>query len=506
MPDEGRMPDKTEISGGGAKLPAVGSARVTPPPQQPAPPPGGNFYGGRPSPSVAQSPAAAGKASVPFPPPGPPGSAPPPFLSQPAAFLSQPAAAAPLRPAPPSRPKSRKRLLAVLLPAILLVVLASSGAAVQLNRDLPAASLTTTVATSLRIPGKLPTLPWPKSGSAELMIEGLGRIGGSGDDDPEAIGSVAKVMTAYLILKNHPLTGDQAGPTITVTAADVADYQSRIPAGQSLVAVTAGEKITEREALEALLLPSANNVAHMLGVWDAGSAGAFLTKMNDAAQELGMKNTHYTDPSGFLPTTVSTAADQVLLGRAAIKNPVLAEIVALPSATIPVAGKVKNYNDLLGEQGVFGIKTGSTGDAGGNLVFAAHLRVGAKTLTLVGAVFNQPGAHTPEQLAQVNKVVRKLLTAVRAAVKEYTLLADQQSGQVTTAWGNTVPVSPTGPLKVVGWPGLSFKVDTIRRTPSAEVTAGQVVGTIQAASVRVDLAADASTAPPGLWWKLTRRP
>jgi len=484
------MPDKTEIPGGG-KPPAVGSARVTP-----QPPPGGNVYGARP-------PSAAGKASFPMArPPGPPLSVPPPASP----FLPQPSMAAPSPPAPPSKPKSRKRLLAVLLPAILLIALASSGVAVQLNRELPAASLTTTVATTLRIPGKLPALPWPKSGSAELMVEGLGRIGGSGDDDPEAIGSVAKVMTAYLILKNHPLSGDQEGPSITVTAADVADYQSRIPSGQSLVAVTAGEKITEREALEALLLPSANNVAHMLGVWDAGSADAFLTRMNDAAQELGMKNTHYTDPSGFLPTTVSTAADQVLLGRAAIKNPVFAEIVAQESAKIPVAGTVKNYNALLGQQGVFGIKTGSTGDAGGNLVFAAHLQVGAKTLTLVGAVFNQPGAHTPEQLAQVNRVVRKLLTAVRAAVKEYTLLADQPSGQVTTAWGDTVPVSPTGPLKVIGWPGLSFKVDTIRRTPSAQVTSGQVVGTIQAASVRVDLAADAASAPPGLWWKLTRRP
>jgi D-alanyl-D-alanine carboxypeptidase (penicillin-binding protein 5/6) len=420
-----------------------------------------------------------------------------------------PAAPASFVPPPPApaKPRSRKRLLlAVLLPALLLFALAGSGAAVQLHRELPAAELTTTVAATLSIPGKLPALPWPKSGSAELMIEGLGRIGGSGDNDPEAIGSVAKVMTAYLILKNHPLSGDEQGPVITVTAADVADYQSRIPSGQSLVPVTAGEKITEREALEALMLPSANNVAHMLGVWDAGSAGAFLTRMNDAAQELGMKNTHYTDPSGFLPSTVSTAADQVLLGRAAIKDPVFAEIVALESATIPVAGKIKNYNALLGRQGVFGIKTGSTGDAGGNLVFAAHLQAGNRTLTLVGAVFNQPGAHTPEQLAQVNRVVRKLLTAVRAAVKEYTLLADQPSGQVRTAWGATATISPTGPLKVVGWPGLSFKVTTTRRIPPAEVTSGQVVGSVQAASARVDLVTDAATTPPGLWWKLTRRP
>ncbi|MFF5290751.1 D-alanyl-D-alanine carboxypeptidase family protein [Paractinoplanes globisporus] len=416
--------------------------------------------------------------------------------------------AAPFRPdPPPPTPKKRKRLLlAVVLPIVLFLALIGSGTAVQLNRDLPAATLTTTVATTLRIPGKAPTLPWPKAGSAELMIEGMGRVGGSGDNDPEAIGSVAKVMTAYLILKNHPLKGDDEGPTITVTGADVSDYQSRIPSGQSLVPVAAGEKITEREALEALMLPSANNVAHMLGVWDAGSQDAFLTKMNDAAEELGMTNTHYTDPSGFLPSTVSTAADQVILGRAALKDPVFAGIVAQEKATIPVAGTIKNYNDLLGEQGVFGIKTGSTGEAGGNLVFAAHLQVGGKTLTLVGAVFNQPGAHTPEQLAQVNRVVRKLLTAVRTAVKEYTLLPDQPSGNVKTAWGSTVTISPAAPLKVVGWPGMTFKVNTTRISPAANVAFGQVVGSIQAAGVRVDLTTDAATTPPTFWWKLTRRP
>jgi D-alanyl-D-alanine carboxypeptidase (penicillin-binding protein 5/6) len=219
-----------------------------------------------------------------------------------------------------------------------------------------------------------------------------------------------------------------------------------------------------------------------------------------------MTKTHYTDPSGFLPTTISTAADQVILGRAALKDPVFAEIVALESAEIPVAGAIRNYNDLLGEKGVFGIKTGSTGEAGGNLVFAAHLQAGGKTLTLVGAVFNQPGAHTPEQLAEVNRVVRKLLTAVQAVVKQYTLIEDKPAGSVKTAWGSTTTISPTAPLKVVGWPGLAVKVKTTRTSPGAEVTSGQVVGNVQAADVRVDLSTDAATTPPSFWWKLTRRP
>jgi serine-type D-Ala-D-Ala carboxypeptidase (penicillin-binding protein 5/6) len=415
---------------------------------------------------------------------------------------------APVDPPAPVPPVQRghRRLIAVLVIVLLFVGLLSTGVALQLRRALPAAALTTSVAASMRIPGTAAKMPWPSAGSAELMVEGLGRLGGSGAGRAEAIGSVAKVMTAYVVLSDHPLDGDEDGPVITVTPADVADYRARIPDGQSLVQVAAGERMTERDALEALMLPSANNVAHMLAQWVGGSQPGFIDRMNSAADTLGMADSHYTDPSGFLPSTVSTAADQVKLGRAVLRLPGFADLVAQPTATVPVAGEIKNYNDLLGVDGVFGIKTGSTTQAGGNLLFAAHLDVGGRRLTVIGAVFNQPGAHTPQQLAQVNRVVRKLLAAVRRTVKVYTLLAANPVGAVRTAWGATTTVTPAAPLRVVGWPGLPVKVKVTRTAPGAEVTAGQVVGSVQAASVRVELRTTSGTPEPGLWWKLSRRP
>ncbi|MCM4082040.1 D-alanyl-D-alanine carboxypeptidase family protein [Paractinoplanes hotanensis] len=387
----------------------------------------------------------------------------------------------------------------------LLVALLGAGATAQLTRSLPKATLATDVAATMKIPGTI-KLPWPDEGSAELMIEGLGRLGGSGPDEAAPIGSVAKVMTAYVILRDHPLSGDEEGPSLTVTAADVADYQARIASNQSLVPVRVGEKLTERDAIEALMLPSANNIAHQLAIWDAGSESAFVDKMNAAADDLGMAETRYTDPSGYLPTTVSTAPDQVKLARAALKSEVFAEIVALPSATIPVAGKIRNYNDLLGVQGVFGIKTGSTDEAGGCLLFAAHLTVGGRKLTIVGAVFNQPGLNTPEQLANVNREIKTLLRAVRQTVKQYTLLPADPVGEVRTAWGESTPVRPATPLKVVGWPGLSVPVKVTTTAPGASVAAGQPVGTVQASGVRVDLRADGATGDPSVWWRLTRTP
>src|SRR5215831_15686379 len=87
-------------------------------------------------------------------------------------------------------------------------------------------------------------------------------------------------MTAYLVLSDHPLPAGGPGPAITVTAADVTAYDSDQRQGQSVVRVVAGEKLTERQALEAMLIPSGNNIAALLARWDAGPDRAFVAKMN----------------------------------------------------------------------------------------------------------------------------------------------------------------------------------------------------------------------------------
>ena len=106
----------------------------------------------------------------------------------------------------------------------------------------------------------------------------------------------------------------------------------------------AGEKLTERQMLEALLLPSANNIATVLAKWDSGSVTAFVDKMNKTAQELGMKNTHYEDPAGINLSTQSTALDQLLIAEQAMKIDTFKDIVRMNQATLPVAGTVYNVN------------------------------------------------------------------------------------------------------------------------------------------------------------------
>jgi serine-type D-Ala-D-Ala carboxypeptidase (penicillin-binding protein 5/6) len=238
---------------------------------------------------------------------------------------------------------------------------------------------------------RLAAVSWPADGASAADISGFGVVYGPGATRPVPIASVAKVMTAYVVLHDHPLSAGGSGPDIAVQPSEAAAYPSQARAGDSLVPVVAGEILTERQALEALLLPSADNMAWILARWDAGSQAAFVARMNATARRLGMTDTSYTDPSGLASSTVSTAADQVRLGLAAMRVPALAAIAAKPTAVVPVAGVVRNYNTLLGQDGIVGLKTGSMQAAGGCVVIAAWRRVGSRSILIVAATFGQPG-------------------------------------------------------------------------------------------------------------------
>jgi len=202
---------------------------------------------------------------------------------------------------------------------------------------------------------RLAGVSWPADGVSAADISGYGVTGGPGASRHVPIASVAKLMTAYVILHDHPLTSGGCGPDITVLPSEAAAYRSQVSDGDSLVAVAAGETITERQALEALLLPSADDMAWILARWDAGSQDAFVAKMNATARSLGMTGTSYTDASGLDPSTTSTAADRVRLGMAAMQVPALAATVAMPTAVVAVAGEIRNTNTLLSQDGIVGL-------------------------------------------------------------------------------------------------------------------------------------------------------
>ena len=236
----------------------------------------------------------------------------------------------------------------------------------------------------------VPAAVWPAYGQAAVQI-GPSRIQAGPNQHAAPIASVAKVMTAYLVLRDHPLRLGEDGPTITLTDDDVADTDRRRGQEESVVSVAAGEQLSERQALQAVLLPSANNIAAVLARWDAGSEDRFVARMNATARSLGMTHTRYTDPSGYDDATVSTAADQVGIVDRAMRLPAFASVVATPSATLPVAGTVHNTNTLLGHDGFVGVKTGSDDAAGGCFAFRAVRWIDGKRMTITGVVLGQPG-------------------------------------------------------------------------------------------------------------------
>jgi D-alanyl-D-alanine carboxypeptidase (penicillin-binding protein 5/6) len=254
---------------------------------------------------------------------------------------------------------------------------------------------------------------WPVQGQAALVF-GHGRTAESPDEQPVPIASVAKVMTAYLVLRRFPLSGAQVGFTITITQTQVQDEARDADENQSGVAVAAGEVLTERQLLEGLLVPSGNNIAQLLAAEVAGSESSFVAEMNAEARALGMVRTTYTDPSGFDPGTVSTAADQLRVFQAAMRSPVFRQIVSMATVTLPVAGTLTNFNPLIAD-GYDG-KTGSDSAAGGCLAFFTNVAVGGRRETAVGVVLGQgQGTDTSEVLAAAGNAAEELVHSTAPA-------------------------------------------------------------------------------------------
>jgi D-alanyl-D-alanine carboxypeptidase len=314
-------------------------------------------------------------------------------------------------------------------------------------------------------------------------------------------------MTAYIVLRDHPLKSGQGGPRITVDAKAEKEGGYDKDGESTLNTVKEGDRLTEQQALAAIMIPSANNIARLLARWDAGSEAAFVKKMNATAKRLGMTNTKYTDPSGLTETTVSTAEDQVKLGNELVKIPALMDITKLPNWKDPSGHTWRNYNNLVPFDGAIGIKTGSTTKAGGNLLFAATKEVGGETVTVVGAVLGQ---HKPPIIDTVNNVSKTaMLAAQDALTSEKIVKKGTVVGYVDDRLGGQTPVVVTKDVTAVGWAGLKVKLSFDAGDVPHSAKAGARVGTLtvgdgSGGAVEVPVALQQDLSEPGFTARLTR--
>ena len=406
--------------------------------------------------------------------------------------------------------RARKLRPRLLIAAAAVLVAAVAWVAVQLLRPVPPMALAASVTTVRVLPGAAPRTDWPGQGEAVIGLPGIGLLGTHGGSRPVPIASLAKIMTAYVVLRDHPLPAGQSGPAITVTAADAAAYASDQRQGQSVVEVQPGEKLTELQALEAMLIPSGNNIASMLAAWDAGSEGAFVAKMNAAARSIGLRGTRYADASGADPATVSTASDQYRLTVRALQIPAFRQIVAMPQVTLPVAGVAYNVNAALGHDGITGVKTGSTSEAGGCLAFAAIRTVAKRPVTIVGVVLGvQPTAAQPSELDGAISAAENLLGSVGGDLEHVQVVTPGAVlGRVSSAWtSGPAAVAATG-VSVTAWPGTPVTVTVTPRPLAHAVSQGQPVAeatvTVGSHVSHVTLYASQAVSAPSVSWLLTR--
>ncbi|WP_030619872.1 hypothetical protein [Streptomyces fulvoviolaceus] len=408
-------------------------------------------------------------------------------------------------PPPPSPVRTIVRRVKIWTPLALL--LAVVFAIVQAVRPLPTPELTLTAEDSYTFDGDQAGLPWPSEGQGWMDVNGIGTMGDFGKQTPVAIGSVAKAMTAYIVLKDHPLKSGAEGEKITVDALAEKEGGYNKDGESTLNTVKEGDVLTEKQAISAIMIPSANNIARLLARWDAGSETEFIKKMNDTAKELGMKNTTYTDASGLKETTVSTAEDQVKLGNELVKIQALMDITSMGQWIDPSGQKWYNYNYLVPYNGAVGIKTGTTTAAGGNLLFAARKEVGGETVTVVGAILGQ---HKAPIIQTVNDVSKTAMLAARDELTSAKILKKGDVvGYVDDGLGGRTPVVLTKDVTAVGWAGmkveLSFAADDVPHTAKAGTKVGTLtVGDSEGGAVKVPVTLQTDLVEPGFQDKLTR--
>lgn len=412
-------------------------------------------------------------------------------------------------PPPPETPvRTAVRRVKIWTPLVLLLLIAF--AIVQVVRPLPTPTLALSADPTYTFGGGKLDMPWPGEGQGAVEVEGVGSLGTYGNQKAAPIASVAKIMTAYVILKDHPITGKQNGGLIEVDKK--AGEEANRP-DESTAPIKEGQKYTQRQMLQLLMIPSGNNVARLLARWDAKTEDAFVERMNAAAKDLGMTNSTYTDPSGLESSTRSTPADQLKLAKAVMQNDIFREIVNMPQADIPGIGKtIYNNNVILLEPGVSGIKTGSSTPAGGNLVWAADTVIDGKSRRIVGAVM---GAQLDGTLdAKLQRAIQNSLKLIKAAQKGVVSAAVVKKGDVVgyvdDGLGGRTPVVSTKDLKAIGWGGLtvSLKIGAgdqpIPHSAKAGTTVGEVTVGTGSGKVSAPVTLQSDMTEPTFGDKLTR--
>jgi len=439
-------------------------------------------------------------------------------LSRLTEIMRQESAPPPEPPRPPVDPgirRRRRRLTALVAGLVAVVVAGSAGgyAAWALGAPVGAATIVTE-APEVELPEAAQLILSPDSvmavsvsgGEGYLPADASGIWAMGGGDGPRPIASITKLITALTILDAKPLaSADDPGPTITFSRADNALYDKYYVLGATIAAMPTGSSLSLHDALEAMLVVSACNYAEAVSTWAFGSQSAFLRAARDWLARNGLTSTTIVEPTGIDPRNTSTPADLIALGKLALANPAVAQIVGMSSLQVPGIPVMLATNTLLSDDGVTaitGLKTGTLEGSGSNLLFSATLDVGLEQrLGVVGVVL---GGFTRDS---VNLDVQALLRSIREGFHEVQLgEAGQRVGRYVTPWGESAEIRLGVATSLLTWSDTSvtstLEVDTLTTGSEGDVV-GILTWTAGTESIRVPLQLGGDIDPPDAWWRLT---
>ena len=399
------------------------------------------------------------------------------------------------------------RFIGVTVGALVILAVGVYGPATLLG-PLPTvnATLLTPAAAANPSPPVLPaagasavaTLSASTSRASDAAAHGPLAVGGTADPLPMA--SVAKIVTALVVLDAKPLDLGSAGPTLAISAADYQDYIDYSASFARTVVVFPGESWTERELLQALILGSSNNHADTLARWAYGSVPAYLEAANAWLDRNGLSGTHLADATGLDSATAGTATDLARLAGIAAANPVIAEIIATPASALADRRGVDNTTAYLPELGITGISRSYTDAAGVCFLFTAEVETGESTFTFAGAFVGEPDYDT------LTADLTALMKSAAAGVAELPVLAKGDAyARFEAPWGDTasgvVRVAKTRVAWQAATPDATVKLDSFSTGRTGKLV-GRVSSDATGETVSSPLVLDRAISDPGLGWRL----
>jgi len=396
------------------------------------------------------------------------------------------------------RPRQAVRRPAVVIVVAAIVVVIAYLVAAAVVPFAPATARTTTYAAPT---ATLPSLSFPQYGATAVQAPGFpDSLQTSGDAAPRSIASISKVVTALVVLQDHPLTRSDDGPTITFTQEQHDLYDTYLAQNGEVAQMPVGLQLSEKQTFQVMLMQSANNYAGALALWAFGSMDGYRAAASTWLAAHDLSDTSIAEPTGLNAANRSTATDLVHLGELALANPVVKEIVGTTTTMVPGVGEIENSNKLLGMDGIEGIKTGTLDEAGACLLFAATYSRGGREVTVVGAVL---GGVDHDSL---DVDVQRLLHSVADNFHVITLANKGQTfGRYATPWQDHADAVARRASTVLVWGRTTVAAKT-RLDGVTFGNKGDRVGTVRFriehhGAVQVPLVLDADLADPGVWWR-----